>query len=209
MKFIIALTLILSSFTTYASTCESLVDEMNYAQLQYKYHQETVEMFEDLHKDANRTAWVSRGLFTASSTVLIFTPLGRGLKFVKGKLKPVNFGKGYSQFLTAKLTAKPVGIGLATLGTVITALYLSGSGEPQFEAIIDTLEAYDKTLEHIDEQRRQIDLNWTRWENMISLGGKAAEQTGKLYKNALEYNDVLRSKVQFLEELNAMGACFQ
>lgn len=209
MKYFLSIALMVFTLnSSFANVCNDLDNEFQRTQRELDYHQDIVTMYAELASDAKRTSRTSKGMAASSATVLFLSPLGRGLKFAGGKLVSMtNMSKGYIQFLKAKLGARPLGITLGALTTLVSSLYISYDGELEIESITQSIETYDAALAELEEQKTRIDLNWTPLQNALTLGGKAASQTEKLYKNAENKDKLLRSKLALIQEIRAVSIC--
>jgi hypothetical protein len=209
--------------TTSLEKCSEFKKLNRLSSLQVQYHSESVEMYKELAYDAGNTANLSLGIFTASSLVIVglANPAAyAGFEFLMSPLTKAADALGLifpalESSTTYQAIFSIVGISTPFAGSVAAignGIYRLSNDETKISIELSrkdlekSLTEIDSLLRVVKTEREKVDLNYSKLRDMVTLGGKSAKTTKKLYQLAQTEHELLVSKKKIAEALEK-GSC--
>ena len=215
-KLMIGLSLMASIATQAANTdvCNMISHESMKAKIEVKNSAEMVKKYNALAEEASDTSTYSTGIMATSAVIIAGIPFAAiyesGALAASTGLLDFIAGVVAGGFATAFSfpTALTVG-GWAYLSTLIyDDQVMAKEAEVATSASLTyTLASFESAQKLLDKERKEIDLDYSWFKNMITLGSKAENVTEALAANIVSKHMLYVKKAQYLEIASNAQSC--
>lgn len=187
--------LLLASFSavSFADECKILNMRSKIANEDVNSHLKIVRMYEELDRDARRTAYISSSfLFIGSSGLAGVVSVSGSL----GILLASNAGYVHTLLNQMILPVKDE----YTLEKKISNIVKKAQQSEYDDSLINEI---DDVILDLSKLKSQIDTSWSKFENAVKLGSVAKRQIGQLYRIEAAIQSFLEMKKMAIDvELN-------
>lgn len=190
--------------------CQSLQRRLSYVHQEIRYSSELVNgPLKELKEDAAKTATASRltaaaslGLFVGASALSIEAAYASATAVPLGMFE-------YGAAGTVAEWAHPISYLQAfhAAGQYVTTKVDAALGLKSEAKNVRSLWSFERRREQLRRERAEVDLDWSRVSNGLTLGGIAERRTAKLYEISKAERQTYLDEAEYIQELFSQIGC--